>query len=855
MAFTQNNALSSDTVNDALKNCASEPVHTPGTVQPFACLVCLDKESAEISHVSENCQEILGVAPNDLLGQNFRDFFGPDVWHGLMNAVARNGLVARLTHAGTCTYNDKTCELSASSTSTTYIVQFEPQRDGGLVGTEALAALSFLMRKIQSCENDEDLFSLSTQLLRHMTGYDRVMIYRFDPNFNGQVLKESRQSSLPSFDGLWFPHWDIPSQAREMMTKIPLRIIEDTDQEPVPLIARSRDFPPLDITFAECRGVSLVHMEYLKNMGVRGTMTLSVVVEGTLWGIISFHHKRPRLPGRDMRDVLIAFLGMFCTKVGVLQKQAKLALAQKIDLLKDRAVASIETADPDTELQVIGPAILEAMESDGLAVMTGSDVKRFGKAPSQTVLEHLAKRAEGLDAQPLCIDSAEDLFPGDKTECQGLAGALVAPDGTGRTLFLFRRERSATMSWAGNPDKTIDVTSGSARLRPRGSFSVFLEEIKGRASPWTNDHLATADRIWMLIQSAERQVLRNTVQRQQDLMINELNHRVRNILSLVRSVSRQARRHNSSLESYSQAIEKRIQALAAAHDLASGSARYSVLLKDLIKTELEPYQSEERASFVGDGQYLRSDVAPIFSLVIHELVTNAVKYGALSAEEGRVVIKLSAAKDGVTVSWRESNGPAVKLPSSRGFGTTLIEQAVPYEMGGTTELRFAPSGVEADFFLPNDILEKGNTQTGAPAIATKKVGTDEPKVGFDPAGFEGLLLIVEDNFTIAKDMRDVFTDLGFVNVDVCSNVNDALDLIETEPVGFAVMDVNLGPGKTSEPIGLKLLEQGVPFVFVTGYGDQLELAPQFSHVPRLVKPVVTSHLIDAMAEIMTRQPE
>lgn len=837
-------------IDEALQDCAAEQVHTPGTVQPFGCLVCVEAETSRITYVSANSRDFLGQDVTELLGKNFQDMFGSEVSHALNNAFASNHLASKSMGLGVFDFAGKGLVVSASASGNTFVVQFEAQQDPELGGGNALTALSFLMQEIQSCEDQASLLSLTTELLRHLTGYDRVMVYRFDPSFNGEVIAEARNRVMEPFLGLHFPNADIPPQARAMMKKIPLRIIEDVDQSPVPLLAMGDDLPVLDISLAECRGVSPVHMQYLRNMGIKSTMTLNVLIDGALWGMISFHHRKPRVPAFQIRELLMAVHGFFCGKLSLLRKQAQLDLTHKIDSLKDETLGAIDAAESTTELASAGPVILEAMQIDGLAVMTGSAVKRFGKIPDQSVLDHLAKIAHDTGARPIMIESFSVDYPEFLDACHGIAGALVVADGPGRTMFLFREERAATVSWAGNPDKTIDLTTGAARLSPRASFSQYLEEVKGKSLPWTKDELFVAERVWTLINSAERLELRNRLEKQKDLMIDELNHRVRNILTLVRSVSRQARRHNSSLESYSKSIEKRIHALAAAHDLASGQVHSAVSMTDLIAIELEPYEKGRRVSLTGKGGFLRPDIAPIFSLVIHELVTNAAKYGAISVDQGRISIKLEDVKGGITLKWRESGGPEVVAPNERGFGSTLIEQAVPYEMGGTAELRFPPTGVEADFFVPSELLDLEPSQN---AQTSFKAPLGQPSAfaeTFEPSSLDGLFLVVEDNYTIAKDMRDQLADAGIKDIEICSNNGDALELLAQETPAFAMLDVNLGPAKTSEPIALSLLAKKVPFIFATGYGEKAYLTSDLAHVPILTKPTSTREILGAMSALL-----
>ena len=708
--------LTDDIVEQALEDCAAEPVHIPGIVQPFGALIGVNGGTGQIDYASENCAAILGLAAEDLLGGDFGALFGSEVRHALRNAQSSGDYGTKALPLGAFAIGGHEVEASAFGLGDAHVVQFEAARDAGLGGSDALTALSFLMAQVQACQDEAALFTLTTKLLAHFTGYDRVMIYKFDPQWNGEVVAETCHRTMEPYLGLRFPQWDIPAQARAIMAKLPLRFIQDVDQTPVPLQPARGDLPPLDITLATARGVSQVHMQYLRQMGVKATLTLSVTVEDRLWGIISLHHRRPRVPPAQQREVLVAFLGLFCTKLAALQKQAQLELLQKVDQVKDTLLKDIEDDGSMEDIMPrIGPVVLDILQSTGLAVLTGSQTVSHGQTPDQALLTTLLQDVQAQPGTPILSDNLARDYPAfaqTLNGCVGVYGLAINPN---RALLIFRCEIAQSVSWAGNPEKDISVVSGQARLAPRGSFSTYLQEVQGCSAPWTDEDIYFADRIWVLINSAERRALKNTLNRQQTLMINELNHRVRNILALVRSVSRQARRHYGSLESYSVSLENRIQALAAAHDIASGSLVAAVNVAELIAVETDPFQTDGRITISGVQAFLRADIAPIFSLVIHELTTNAVKYGALSNATGKVEVAMAAAEGGLQVSWRETGGPSVTLPNNRGFGTTLIEQAVPHEMGGRAELRFDPGGLAADLHLPDAVLEA--EPSGAPATA------------------------------------------------------------------------------------------------------------------------------------------
>jgi len=378
-----------------------------------------------------------------------------------------------------------------------------------------------------------------------------------------------------------------------------------------------------------------------------------------------------------------------------------------------------------------------------------------------------------------------------------------------------------------------------------------MELMKGQCKPWSDKDQQFAKRIWSLINGAERRAL-DTLSRQQTIMIDELNHRVRNILALISSMSKQSRDRYGTIEGYSQSLEARIQAIATAHDIVSGGLATAVSIRLIIEKELEPYISHQknRVVITGPDALLRADVAPVFSLIIHELVTNAVKYGALSSESGTLSVFITQNSDKLSLHWSETNGPLVTAPASRGFGSTLIEQAVPHELQGEAELLFEPGGVQANLTFPMSIFDADAT----PSTGTN--GTTKPPLDINKARAElrqnanGIALILEDNYIIAQGLAMQLSKLGFDDVEISSDLDGVMEFLETERPTFAILDVNLGNGITSEPAALRLSGMGVPFMFLTGYGDSTDLTPNHRTAVRLTKPAPTDELILALSKIL-----
>ena len=321
--------------------------------------------------------------------------------------------------------------------------------------------------------------------------------------------------------------------------------------------------------------------------------------------------------------------------------------------------------------------------------------------------------------------------------------------------------------------------------------------------------------------------------RQQSVMIAELNHRVRNILALVKAVSRQARRDQGSLENYAEALDARIRAIAKAHDLGTAEQSEAVSLAKIVSIELEPFvdkrASGARAVVTGVDRSLKPESCPIFALVIHELATNAVKYGALSSPKGQVSVDFAEVPGGVEIRWVEEGGPRVSPPKRTNFGTRLISQAIPHEFGGRVEQRFDPLGVWVRIFLPDEILVGGTTELGeaAPELSARLRQITKPG--------DQTILIMEDDFVLAAETQATLVDLGYPSSKIAANIEDAFEIIEDNKVEMAFLDMNLGT-ENSFPVARRLIALGIPFVFVSGYGRESVISEDLKDIQILAKP-------------------
>ena len=304
---------------------------------------------------------------------------------------------------------------------------------------------------------------------------------------------------------------------------------------------------------------------------------------------------------------------------------------------------------------------------------------------------------------------------------------------------------------------------------------------------------------------------------------------MRNILGLIRGLVAQSRMSAQDVDTFASVLGDRIHALARAHDQITAKNWGPGSLAALIATEADAFLGDgaARISFDGPPTMLLPQAFSTTALVIHELMTNAAKHGALACTTGKVAIVWDHLPTGdLVLRWVETGGNAVIAPTRRGFGSTIIERSIPHELGGEAYLDYAPTGLSARFVLPASLIREGDDTPVVPASIREKIAQ---------SGITGIALLVEDNIIIALEAEQLLIDLGAAGVIVAGNVEEALRLLETETLGFALLDINLGI-EMSWPIAERLRELRVPYIFASGYGDAIDFPIEHRNVPIATKP-------------------
>ena len=827
-------------IDTALDHCAAEPVHIPGIVQNHGAIVAIDNETLKVTHASENLAEVTGIDAEHSLGQTIYDVFPTGLRHDMVNNLLPSYLDIASRQLDPVELNGKLLSVGSAQAGAATIFEFEPARPGDGVSGNAMQQLAFLTSQLHAVETMEGLFEKSVRLLQVFTGFHRIMVYVFDSDGNGTVRAEALTGNLTPFLGLRFPAWDIPPQARKIMARTQYRCIADVDAQPVPVLGHGPDSPPLDMTQSHLRGVSEVHLRYLRNMGTLGSLTLNVVVDGALWGMISLHHEAPRLLDPKAREVCSNFIRFFNLKLDTILQRERLDRLRLADQISKELNETAASGDVDIRVNTkLLESITKAMRADGAILSKDAQLQSFGLVPPDRGIRALLELGETVDEPVHTAALVSDLPDIAKVIGPDIAGLHVTPMQGGNLVAFFRKDREQESTWAGVPSKEITGQGADARLQPRGSFKAYKETVQGTSDPWKPEDHQVASDVWSILINSERNALIEKTTRQQKILIDELNHRVRNILSLIRSLSRQSQDSAKDIQDYVNTLEARIEAVAAAHSLAVEQPTGFVSIHDILRLEAEAHNDAgTRVEIAGKDVGLNPEVVPIFALVIHELMTNAAKYGALATATGQVSILLVHDDDTLKLNWRENGGPPVKPPVRQGFGTDLLNNAVQNELRGQIEQDFAPDGFVARLTLPGDMLSTAHhyMKPDAPEDVARD-GIEAGNQSVTASRSEQSCLLLDDSFVVSLDTMRILNAVGFEDVQTAMTINDARQVIARKRPAFAVLDVNLSAGHTSLGIARDLMELDVPFVFVTGYGGDGVPKDLFPDARVLTKPL------------------
>ena len=660
-----------------LATCDAEPIHVPGRVQPHGVLLVLDENDFVVTQASANASDFFDCGGAPLAGRPLADFLLPDSFARLTAAAAHPDPrpLAPIPCAASGMMFDGILHRHANR----LILELEPATATTDADPDRL--VRFTLANLRNGLHLKPFCETLAREVRALTGYDRVMVYRFDPEWNGEVYTEDKRDDLEPFLGIHYPASDIPAQARRLYHLNLVRHIPTITYTSAPLVPEldPATGQPLDLSHAVLRSVSPIHVEYLQNMGVAGTLTISLLKDGRLWGLVACHHYAPKFLPYRVRAA--------CESLGILVS-LQLSAKEDAEELRNRVTAQGRLAtraaagaggEPAPELVSRHEDFVGVARAGGAAMVSGGRAVTAGRTPDRDAVLRLARWLAESGRGDYETNALPAAFPeADRAVASGLLALAL---GGGDYLMWFRPEVVASVHWAGDPYyKGVMVGPNGPRLTPRGSFSLWREEQRGKAEVWGNcdREAARTLRDMVLASLARRAAGLEAEARRRDDFLAAVAHELRNPLGPIQNAAALVRLSTGRPEVATKAADM--------IDRQAGHLRR--LIEDLLD-----------ASRVGRGK-LRVNLN---RLDLRDVVKAAAEDRRRDADNAGLTLSVSLPADPVWVQ-----GDTVRLAQ---VVTNLVGNALKFtDRGGRIDVSVSPDGASAR-------LAVADTGIGIPAAA------------------------------------------------------------------------------------------------------------------------------------------
>ncbi|OES29302.1 ATP-binding protein [Alteromonas macleodii] len=669
--------------NINFERCEDEPIHIPESIQSYGFLIAFNYKDLKISIVSDNCESVF---TEPLIGKHFLEILSSDtnerafleetfdrVTKTKIRLPIKLHLKASMLEEGTAI--DYLAVVYDSGQN--YVVELEPATEfRDTYSAEQfikLYAMSIAPR-FKEMTSLREMAQEMVSTIRYLTNMDRVVLYKFNDDYSGKVIAEAKADDMDSYQDLYFPASDIPAQARALYKTNWVRLTPDTELPPARLVpsteASGRE--PLDLTRSLLRTFSPIHLQYIRNQGLRASFSISLVTDGELYGLISCHHREPSYIPQDVRlqceNLSQLFSWHLLAKEEEIAKHKKYATDEAVDAMLDR----IGPANPISRVVKSGEkAFLEALNSSGFVYYSQYETITLGSTLPIELIKEIFSKASSQGGFPYTNDALYDDYP--EARQYGIAGIMIIPLFEKKQYFTawFRKETHRVQKWIGAEDEKSEDAPKAQRLKPRASFTIHTRTIKGRSTSFDKADVDTANRLNRMflvyaLDVQERMHISIQELEKQDNYRNEflatLAHELRNPLgpimsgaSILETVDddKTRKRVTAIINRQAEYMSKLINDLMDVSRITRGKVKLEfekLSIQDVLSDSLEIVDQQVKAKKHNiTVNYLEKDVtvygdkarlSQIFSNIIH----NAAKY---TSEQGRITVDIR--EEGVMV--------------------------------------------------------------------------------------------------------------------------------------------------------------------------------------------------------------
>ncbi|MFK7699702.1 ATP-binding protein [Pseudomonas caspiana] len=664
-----------DVFDQLLANCDHEPIQIPGAIQPHGVLVVVNESTWIVQQLSANAEALFGRPASELAGKDLETVLGTAEAQHIRSASNASSLDE--INPFSLSYGGALLDCAVHRHDGLLMLEIENPGELPSASVQQLdRGLARTLRRLQGAKSLAELYEISVREIQALTGYDRVLIYRFEEEGHGQVIAEASSPGMDIYNGLFFPASDIPSQARELYRLNWLRIIPDARYMPVPLVPllRPDTLMPLDMTHSLLRSVSPIHCQYMKNMGVLSSMSISLLKGDRLWGLISCGNRQPLLVPHGLRASCQTIGQVLSMQISALEEAEVVHQRKKKEALLTELADTMRRATDQDVLEALAQrpeCLMTLTDASGVALLVEERLHTWGNCPNDEQIQALYGWVKQQPAGIYESSSLSEVFPGAR-EYQDVASGLLSftlPKPVDNAVLWFRPEAKESVNWSGDPSKPMELsdTGAGSRLEPRKSFEIWKEQVDGKAHRWSSgDLFAAADlRRSALETDLARQVLREQeAVRARDDLVAVVSHDLRSPMTVIvmqcgmmqrligADSGPSSKRVNSAIDTMQRATTRMTNLLEDLLDTSKIEAgRYSITAQPMDVSQIfeESYSllaplalnKFVEVSFVSEPElHISADPERLFQ-VLSNLVGNAIKF---TPKEGSVTVK--AVKDG-----------------------------------------------------------------------------------------------------------------------------------------------------------------------------------------------------------------
>lgn len=608
----------------AMQNCSKEPIHILDLIQPHGFLICVDIKGF-IVRISDNVEDFIGLKPSDCIGKPIYEIIKIDNLDETIGKKSINYL--KPVNSTICEINDFKYDVVTHNSMGETIIEFEPRIIGETSAVKYFNQLYNFSIGLKKIISENELYNFIVDSIRNITYFDRVELYKFDEDYNGKVVAEAKSDFIDSFLGFYFPASDIPPQARKLYLKNLLRIIPDVDYMPSKIIDNSNS--SLDLTMSILRSALPSHIQHLKNIGVKAFMSVSLVVNGKLWGLITCHHKEAHYLPYSARNACEIMGKMFATEIAIIEDNLKSELESKrAEIIKILSNHNNDIYDLQTTIYNNQILILDALSADNFIARINGENIIFGNSVDKIKISKLFKWLERFDSTKNIIIDNLDRFEDGGEAYSGAVLCLPLKNHTGDYIIWLRNSNFSLLKWAGCPEKYFEEQDGIFNVAACQSFDSWEQYVRQKPASWSDNDVKTAIEMVELLSNKCKKINDKKVKTQKAFLEN-INREMMSNLSAIIGIARVLNLSNMS--------EQNSELIKALEDSSSSLMK---ITKEVLEVSVhDNFLSTEIIEF--DIKKLLKEIYSIMHIRANEkglyfIVTNNINYETLVGEYSKI---------------------------------------------------------------------------------------------------------------------------------------------------------------------------------------------------------------------------